>query len=340
VVLLQDVPAGVTFAGWDPGRPGPGSDVVGIHHPSGSWKRISFGTRNADATANVEGDTAPGSLYYQLLYSSGRVEHGSSGSPIFTSPGVVAGSLSYAEVTTDGDVCSINPQGAGYSRFSVTYSGVHDYLENLPAVQVTPAKSALSFAVTNHAAPAAQNVQLTTQSTGQVGYKLRADAMWIQLSNITGTPGSKTPATATISVDPKQLPTPGQYRSTVTILTGAAAPQYITVTTIVKVDQSNVVATITPNPVVHNGGQWSFQINLAETAGVATHVTAAKFNGNDYTSRVAAWFGQTAIAASGTIVAPLRGAGFFPAGDQYFEFWDIDDASGQPWYCTAVVTFK
>ena len=99
-------------------------------------------------------------------------------------------------------------------------------------------------------------------------------------------------------------------------------------------------ASIAPTPVVQDGGQWSFQIKLAETAGVATHITAAKFNGADYTSSVAGWFGTTNIAASGTILAPLTGAGRFPTGDQYFEFWGVDDASGQPWYRTAVVTFK
>jgi hypothetical protein len=240
----------------------------------------------------------------------------------------------------DGTVCTINPQDAGYSRFSVTYSGVHDYLENLPADQVMPAKPAISFTVANHATPPGQAVQLTTLSTGQVVYKLRADSPWIQLSGITGSVTGKTPASVTISVDPKRLPTPGQYTSTVTILSGAAAPQYITVAAVVKVDQSNVVASITPNPVVQNGGQWAFQIKLQETAGMATHVTAAKFNGTDYSSSIATWFGQTAIAASSSIIAPLTGAGLFPAGDQYFEFWGVDDASGQSWYRTAVVTFK
>jgi hypothetical protein len=101
-----------------------------------------------------------------------------------------------------------------------------------------------------------------------------------------------------------------------------------------------VVATITPNPVVQDSGQWSFQIKLAETAGVATHLTAAKFNGADYTSSMVRWFGTTNIGANTTIIAPLTGAGRFPSGDQYFEFWGIDDASGQPWYRTAIVTFR
>ena len=341
VILLQDVPSGVTFAGWDPGGPAVGADLVGIHHPSGSWKRISFGARTGDASALVgaNGDKAPAADYYQVAYALGRIEHGSSGSPLFSSPGVIVGSLSYGEVNDDGTVCSINPQGAGYSRFSVTYAGVQNLLENIPSDVVTPAKPAITFTVANHAAPAAQSVQLTTQTTGTVSYKLRADASWIQISNITGTVSAKTPASVTISADPTRLPEPGQYTSTVTIFSGAAPLQYITVTAVVKVDQSNVVASVTPSPVAQNGGQWSFQIRLLETAGVATTVAAAKFNGADYTSSIATWFGTASIPASGAIVAPLTGAGLFPAGDQYFEFWGVD-ASGQNWYRTAVVTFQ
>jgi hypothetical protein len=341
LILLPDVPSGVTFSGWDPGEPAVFSDMTGIHHPSGSWKRISFGTRTPDSDQDVAGDIAPAAMFYQVGMTSGRIEHGSSGSPLFSSPGVIVGSLSYGEFLEDGTVCSINPQGAGYSRFSVTYSGVSAFLENLPAAEVLPAKPTMTFNIKNHVVPASQTMQFTTQTVGQVSYKLRADAPWIQLSNITGTLSAKTPASATVSVDQTRLPQPGTYTSTVTILSGAAPPQYLTVTAVVALDQSNVVATIAPNPVVQNAGQqWSFQIKLAETAGVATHITAAKFNGADYTSSVAGWFGTTQIAASGSIVAPLSGAGRFPAGDQYFEFWGVDDASGQPWYRTAVVTFR
>jgi hypothetical protein len=339
LILLQDVPSGVTFAGWDPGDPPVGGDVTGIHHPSGSWKRISFGTRVADANVDVEGSTAPAALYYQVAYTQGRVEHGSSGSPLFTSPGIVAGSLSNGEIAADGTVCSIKPQGAGYSRFSVTYPAVSTYLENLPATIVSPAKAGLIFTVLNRVQPPGQQVQLTTQSPGQVTYKLRADATWIQISSITGTVSAKTPATVTISADATQLLQPGQYTSTVSILSGAAPPQYITVSAVVKADQSNVVATISPNPVAGNGGKWSFTISLAETAGVATHVTAVKFNGADYSSSLQGWFGGTAIAASATITAPLTTAGY-PAGNQYFEFWGVDDASGTPWYRTAVAKFQ
>jgi hypothetical protein len=340
LVLLQDVPAGTTFAGWDVTDPPYSTDLTAIHHPSGSWKRISFGERVADAAHLVGGLPAPANMFLQVEWDRGRVEHGSSGSPLFSAPGVIVGSLSYAEVMDDGTVCTINPSVAGYSRFSNTYAHVSDYLENLPADLITPSKTALSFAIANHAAPAAQTVQLTTLSTGQVTYKLRADAPWIKLSTVTGSVSAKTPATLTISLDAAQLVQPGDYASTVTILSGAAPPQFVRVTATVRMDQSNVVAGITPNPAVQSGAQWSFQISLQETGGASTRVTALKFNGADESANIVSWFGTDRIPASGAIVAPLSGAGVFPHGAQYFEFWGVDEASGQPWYRVATVTFQ
>jgi hypothetical protein len=248
--------------------------------------------------------------------------------------------LSYGEVLPDGTVCTVIPSVSGYARFSNTYSYVKDYLENLPADQVMPAQASVNFTVANHAAPAAQSVQLTTQTSGPVTYKLRADAPWIQLANITGTVAAKAPATAAISVDPSQLMQPGTYSSTVTILSGAAPPQYVTVNALVQVTQSNVAAAINPKPVVQAGGTWSFQIQLAESAGAATRVTALKFNGLDYSSSIVNWFGNNHLPANGTLIAPLTGAGVFPHGDQYVEFWGVDDLSGLSWYRAAVVTFQ
>ena len=340
LILLSSVPSGVTFAGWDTSDPPITSLVTGIHHPSGSWKRISFGERVSDATVDVGGSIAPGNLFLQVQWDRGRVEHGSSGSPLFSAPGVIVGSLSYGEVLSDGTVCAINPSVAGYSRFSNTYAHVSDYLENLPAAQVVPDHPALAFTVANRTAPAGQSIRLTTQTSGQVPYRLRSDASWISTSVSSGTVSANASSPVTITIDPAQLAQPGQYQGTVTILSSSAAPQFINVTATVKADQSNVTATISPNPIEQTGGQWSFQIRLAETAGVATRLTALKFNGADYTSSVAGWFGTTSIQANGSITAPLTGAGLFPAGDQYFEFWGVDEASGTPWYRVATVTFR
>jgi hypothetical protein len=238
------------------------------------------------------------------------------------------------------DVCSIKPLVVGYARFSNTYQNLRDYLENLPAATVLADKASLQFTSANKVAPAAQTIRLTTQSGGTATYKLRADASWLQLSTVTGSLSANAPAQVNVTVDASQFDQPGQYSSTITILSGSAAPQFITVKATMTQDQSNVVASISPSQVQQTGGQWSFTIRLAETAGAATRITAMKLNGTDYSSNIKSWFGTDRIAAKGTVEAPLQGEGKFPAGAQYFEFSGMDEGSGQHWYRTATVTFQ
>ena len=340
LVLLQNIPNNVTFSGWDVSDPPVATELTGIHHPVGSWKRISFGERLSDQTVVVEEDTAPGDKYLQVLWDKGRTEPGSSGSPLFSSPGVIVGTLTYGPYSPELSSCQINPSVDGYGRFSNAYQYLKDYLEDLPAAAVTADKPSLQFAVANHAAATSQTVRLTTQSAGQVTYKLRADASWLQVSSVTGTLSANAPAQVAISIDSSQFDQPGQYSSTVTLLSGTAAPQFINVKAIVTVDQSNVTASISPGQVQPSGGQWSFTIRLAESAGAATRVTTMKVNGTDYSSNIKSWFGSDHIAAKGAMEAPLQGSGTFPAGTQYFEFSGIDDGSGQHWYRVATVTFR
>jgi lysyl endopeptidase len=341
LVLLQNVPAGVTFSGWDIGDPGMGAPLAGIHHPEGSWKRISFGERIGDVDTNVEGVDAPANLYYQVNLDQGVVEPGSSGSPLFSYPGVIVGTLTFGPESPGLTACQITPFVAGYARFSNAYNYLSDYLENLPAAQVSPSQTDLQFTVTNQTTPSPQTVTLTTQSPGSVTYKLRADAPWIQLSATTGTISAKSPAQVQISLDPSKFDKPDEYSSTVTILSGAAAPQFVNVAVNVTSSQSNVQPSINPNPVVQSGGLWNFTVQLTETGGGGgTTVTALKVNGTDYTSSIVGWFGSNHIAANGQISAPLSATGRFPPGEQYFEFFGVDDGGGQTWYRTVTVRFE
>jgi hypothetical protein len=340
LLLLQDIPNGVTFAGWDMADPVMGGLVTGIHHPMASWKRISFGERVADMTVDVGGDLAPADKYLSVLWDKGRVEPGSSGSALFSSPGIITGTLTYGPVSDVLSACEINPFVVGYARFSNAYQNLSDYLENLPAAEVLPDNGSLSYTVKNRVVSAGQVVHLTTQSGGQITYKLRADAPWLQLSTITGTLSAKSPAAVTITVDPTKFDHADKYQTTVTILSGSAPPQFINVTATVTIVQSAVSAAITPNPVVQSNGQWSFNIGLVETAGAGTTLTAIKVNGTDYSSNIQGWFGGTHIAPLGALAAPLTAAGPFPGGTQYFEFWGVDDSGGKTWYRTATVVFQ
>src|SRR5439155_3107164 len=108
--------------------------------------------------------------------------------------------------------------------------------------------------------------------------------------------------------------------------------QYINVIAVMTLDLSNVVVSITPNPVVQSGGFWSFTVRLSETGGAATRVTGLKFNAVDYKSSIASFFGSDRLASKGVLEAPLSGSGLFPTGPQYFEFEGVDDVTGQHWY--------
>jgi hypothetical protein len=343
LLLLKDIPAGLTFSGWDPSDPPLQASLAGVHHPAGSWKRISFGERTADTTVGVGGengqvDIAPANLYLQILWDQGRIQPGSSGSPLFSSPGVIAGTLTYGPEDPPLTACEISPSVAGYGRFSNTYRNLQSYFENWPAATVAPTPASLSFSILNKAAPAAQTVQLTSPTTGQVAFRIRSDAPWIGVSLTSGQISAASPAAVKISVDPSQLPQPGQYSGTVTILAGTAAPEFVNVTVTVQSPQSNVSAAVAPATVYASNGIWSFQMQLTETAGVATHLTALKIDGTDYSANIAQWFGTNQIAADGSIQAPLQASGL-PTGSQYFEFWGMDNASGQTWYRVATAAF-
>jgi hypothetical protein len=337
LVLLKDVPSGVLFANWDMTDPPEGTALTGIHHPAGSWKRISFGVRSTDETVEVEDTTAPGSLFLNILWTKGRVESGSSGSPLFSAPGVIVGSLTYGLESSTVGVCSIDPDYAGYGRFSNVYTNLKDYFENLPSAEVLPATAGVEFSVVNGVSSTArQNVQLTTKSTGETAYKLRADASWIKLSTTSGTVSATSPATVAIGIDPTKFDRADKYQSTVAILTGAADPQYIDVAATVAVDRSKVAATVTP---ISGTAESSFRLRLQETAGLATRVTTVKVNGVDYSPSLSDWFGTTLIPAKGTLEAQLSANFIFSSGLQFFEFRGTDETTGRKWYITATATF-
>lgn len=121
--IRGELPSGVFFQGWDPMRASFGTQVTGIHHPRGTSKRISFGQIVPDRIFGTDADT-----YAMVAETNGRTERGSSGSALFSQPGVVVGALSFGLKTED--VCALNPSPAGYTQFSVIYPRISQFLEN------------------------------------------------------------------------------------------------------------------------------------------------------------------------------------------------------------------
>jgi len=129
--LYQNLPSGTAFAGWTGATVNYGSKVVGIHHPGGDLKKISFGTTQQgfyDCTGSGDGGLTcnphPGDgTHIAIQWYDGTTEAGSSGSALFDNQGHVIGSLR-------GGVASCqNPNGLDYyGRFDLTYPKVERWL--------------------------------------------------------------------------------------------------------------------------------------------------------------------------------------------------------------------
>ncbi len=94
LLLRRDINAGVNFAGWSTTfTPG---DVVGIHHPRGDEKKISFGTVQGYSPKNSNVDlpsTDPDANYLRTIWNEGTTEPGSSGSALLNENNQVVGTL-------------------------------------------------------------------------------------------------------------------------------------------------------------------------------------------------------------------------------------------------------
>ena len=340
LVLLPDVPKGVVFAGWDTGDPDIGSRMVGIHHPAGSYKRISFGQTISSFDVVVGSEPAPASLYHNVIWGNGTAQPGSSGSPLFSGPGVVTGMLTYGPDLPGEELC-LASFFVGYGKFSNAYTYLQNYLEDLPFSVVQPSPGKVHFDGLNHAISGSltQTVTLTVESTDPVSFGLRSDAPWVQLSPSSGTVSASAPAKIQVSVNPKYFLQSDTYTTTVAILSGAAPPQYFDVQVTMKIETSNIVVSAVPNPVPQSGTTWRLSLHLAETNGAATRLTGLKIDGVDYTANIPAWFGTAIIPANGAANGIIHTSGLVTPVLKFFEFFGRDAASGQTWYRTMLVTF-
>ncbi len=111
--LRGNPPAGTVFSGWSSAALAAGNPITGIHHPDGSYQRISFG--------NV---VRPGSRFWSVRWYSGVTEPGSSGSPLFNGSMEFIGQL-YGGVSS----CFFQRGIDEYGRFDITYPSVQQYLD-------------------------------------------------------------------------------------------------------------------------------------------------------------------------------------------------------------------
>ena len=113
-----------------------GTDVLGVHHPSGDLQKMSIGSVrgfvscsgfNSGGTTNCASANRDTGTMFSVLWRQGTTEGGSSGSAIFAQTGntrYVVGALS------SGSASCANPSGTdSYGRFELSFAdGIKDWL--------------------------------------------------------------------------------------------------------------------------------------------------------------------------------------------------------------------
>jgi uncharacterized protein (TIGR03437 family) len=342
-VQLTSAVAGVTFLGWNASLLGVGSSAVGIHHPQGSFTRISFGTLGVNQDASVGSETAPANLYYRVNWSLGLTEEGSSGSPLINSAGQILGTLTGGVTTPAGTAACQIPQWSTYGRFSNAYTAIGSYLNDTQPASLTVNPSSLAFQVTNGlVTPASQTVSVTTQSTSAISMTLQTSQPWLHVSG-GPTVSASSPANLVVTVDPSTLTTPGTFSGTVTVSSTSAAPVTVSVSATVTARPSSVTVTVTPNPIYQqstpSGIVWNFSVRATESAGVNTQLTGFKIGGTDLASRITTFFGTTTLSGDGTVLGAVQATNLSVPLTQTVELDGIDGATGRAWQTTAQATF-
>ena len=118
-------PAGAWYSGWDSVTMAAGTQLVGIHHPNGDWKKVSLATMGGSSTA-----PGLGGSFSIANWFSGVTEPGSSGSGIFTAVGAPATDYKLRGGLWGGASACGAGQGSPdyYSRFDIAYPSIQQYL--------------------------------------------------------------------------------------------------------------------------------------------------------------------------------------------------------------------
>ena len=189
LLQLNNAPApGAMFLGWTSTGAPIGTPITTVHHPSGDFKRISFGDITNDDSEPLRAG-APVDRYHQTTWSDGTTEPGSSGSPLFiTATGQIIGQL------WGGLAACSNTSPDYYGRFDVSYPMMSGFLG--PAlIEIDLPSTTLN--VSENVGTAALNVSLSVAPGA--GKSVTVDYTTEAGSAVAGADFSTTSGTLTVS---------------------------------------------------------------------------------------------------------------------------------------------
>jgi uncharacterized protein (TIGR02145 family) len=190
--LNDNPPSGVYYAGWNPAI-GSGT-FTGIHHPSGDWKKISFGHQGGDYkcydTYGGYYDCSASSTgsFFRIYWADGGTEGGSSGSGLFINDQLIG-------IMLGG---TIDPCGGSstYSKFGAAYSAgnLSKWLDPYP----TPCTYSISSSSGSFTSSGGDKTVLVTASSTSCSWTTSETLSWVSVSPSGGT-GS---LNVTVTVNP------------------------------------------------------------------------------------------------------------------------------------------
>ena len=347
LLVLSGFPQTQVFlAGWASAPVSPGLPVVGIHHPNGSFKRISYGTAHNALPRFVEGVPIQREKYFDTAWREGRTEKGSSGSAVFNSDQQVVGVLSLGPNPPPGlTVCQSEPYGV-YGRFSDFFPSVQRFLSGdpVPTITVNPSELRFNGVLGGSVGPSSASFQIRSDSASPLTFNASSGQSWIRLSPASGAVSAANAASLQVSIDQAAFTTMGTFNGFVAVQAGSAALQSVAVRVTMTAARSAVTLEAAPNPVYESapnsiGQKWFYELRLRETAGVATVVRQIKINDSDLSNRIASWFGTNQLPALGSLSVQLGTPGRTPPFEDTVEISGADNATGQAWSRRVVVRF-
>ncbi|MFH1747716.1 MAG: fibronectin type III domain-containing protein [Planctomycetota bacterium] len=123
LMILGVVPDVAEWSEWDTAEVSNGTDIAGIHHPTGAYKRISFGGRTTQTFGNP-------TYFHGVVWQAagGTIEPGSSGSGLYRRS--TKELVGVASSTATGTDCDNHPWGpCSYGKFDRFYPYIDTLLE-------------------------------------------------------------------------------------------------------------------------------------------------------------------------------------------------------------------